>query len=121
MVLRSMIDSTTRLGVHVAEIISLSGGSKSDAWCQIKADATQLPVRTLHGAESAACRGAAIIAGVHVGVWESVASVARKTIEFDRVFEPRPENADTYDQLFARYTQLQETLKPLFYRSGDAP
>jgi hypothetical protein len=47
--------------------------------------------------------------------------VARKTIEFDRVFEPRPENADMYDQLFARYTQLQETLKPLFYRSGDAP
>jgi sugar (pentulose or hexulose) kinase len=69
MVLRRMIDATTHLVVDITEIFSLSGGAKSDAWCQIKADATLLPVRTLHGSGSAACRGAAIIAGVGVGLW----------------------------------------------------
>jgi sugar (pentulose or hexulose) kinase len=119
MVLRRMIDSTTRLGVHVAEIISLSGGSKSDAWCQIKADATQLPVRTLHGAGSAACRGAALIAGVGTGLWDSAVPTARSAVELDRSFEPRPENAEIYDQLFARYMTLQESLKPLLQPAGD--
>ncbi|MBC3193394.1 hypothetical protein H7X46_20235 [Pseudonocardia sp. C8] len=113
MVLRRMIDSTAGLGVEVKEIISLSGGSKSDAWCQIKADATQLPVRTLSGAGSAACRGAALIAGVGAGVWESAVPVARSAVDYDRTFEPRAENAEAYEQLLTRFTTLQELLKPL--------
>ncbi|WP_077487811.1 xylulokinase [Sinomonas mesophila] len=119
MVLRRMIDSTTRLGVHVEEIISLSGGSKSDAWCQIKADATQTPVHTLRGAESAACRGAALIAGAAVGLLDSAVPVARSGIELDRSFKPRPENAEVYDQLFSRYMTLQESLKPLLQPAED--
>jgi xylulokinase len=113
MVLRRMIDSTTQLDVAVNEIISLSGGAKSDVWCQIKADATQLPVHTLHGSGSAACRGAAIIAGVGVGLWESAVTVSRSAVDFDRSFHPRPENAKVYDELFARFMTLQKSLKPL--------
>jgi len=118
MVLRRMIDSTTRLGVEVNEIISLSGGSKSDAWCQIKADATQTTVHTLRDAESAACRGAAIIAGVSAGIWESVHSVTRTGVEFDRTFRPERTNADVYDQLFDRYLTVQTALAPL-YRGAE--
>ncbi|PJK20427.1 xylulokinase [Mycolicibacterium goodii] len=114
MVLRRMIDSTKQLGAEVSEVISLSGGSKSDAWCQIKADATQLPVRTLKGAESAGCRGAAILAGVAVGMWKSHAEIARRTLQFDREFKPDPGNAQTYDRLFANYVRLQNTLQPMF-------
>jgi sugar (pentulose or hexulose) kinase len=113
MVLRRMIDATTQLGVDITEIFSLSGGAKSDAWCQIKADATQLPVRTLHGSGSAACRGAAIIAGVGVGLWPSAVDVSLSGIEFDRSFTPQAENAKVYDELFARFMALQESLKPL--------
>jgi xylulokinase len=119
MVLRRMIESTTQLGVEVNEIISLSGGAKSGAWCQIKADAAQVPVHTLHGAGSAACRGAALIAGVGVGLWESAVPIARSAVEVDRSFEPKPENAPVYDQLFARYMTLQESLKPLLQPAGD--
>ncbi|MGK5115188.1 MULTISPECIES: xylulokinase [unclassified Geodermatophilus] len=120
MVLRRMIDSTTQLGVDVNEIISLSGGAKSDAWCQIKADATQLPVHTLHGSGSAACRGAAIIAGVGVGLWESAVAVSRAAVEYDRSFHPRAENAKVYDVLFARFMALQESLKPLLVAAEPA-
>ncbi|TQC44686.1 hypothetical protein EEB14_35940 [Rhodococcus sp. WS4] len=119
MVLRRMIDSTTKLGVDVAEIISLSGGSKSDAWLQIKADATQLPVRTLNGAGSAACRGAALIAGVGAGLWPSAVPLARSVVEFDRSFAPRPENAQVYDQLFSLFMTLQDALEPLLQSAGD--
>lgn len=118
MVLRRMIDSTAKIGGNVTGIISLSGGSKSDIWCQIKADATQLPVRTLNGADSAACRGAAIIAGVGAGIWESAVHIARSAIEYDRRFEPQPEHAEVYTQLFSRYLTLQESLKPLLGSEG---
>lgn len=113
MVLRRMIDSTTQLGVGVNEIISLSGGSKSAAWCQIKADATQLPVRTLRDAGSAACRGAAIIAGVGAGLWDDAVPVARANLEFEREFSPRPEHAEVYDRLFDRFGLLQDCLRPV--------
>ena len=117
MVLRRMLEATTSLGVEVTEILSLSGGSKSAVWCQIKADATKLPVHTLRTAESAACRGAAIAAGVDVGVWESPVAVARENLRFDRTFEPRPENFAVYDRLFQDYKRLQDTVKP-FYQGG---
>lgn len=119
MVLRRMIDSTTQLGVEVKEIISLSGGSKSAVWCQIKSDATQLPVRTLLDAGSAACRGAAVIAGVAAGVWSEPADVARAGLTFDRELVPQPENAAVYDQLFERYQQLQEALAPMLRPVDD--
>ena len=120
MVLKRMIDSTTRLGVDVDEIISLSGGSKSDAWCQIKADATQRPVRTLHGAGSAACRGAALIAGVGIGLWESAVPVVRggdRLTTAPSSHDPRTRRSMT--QLFARYMTLQESLKPLLQPADD--
>ncbi|MFC7885141.1 FGGY-family carbohydrate kinase [Streptomyces sp. NPDC057376] len=113
MVLRRMIESTARLGVDVTEIFALSGGSKSAAWCQIKADATGLPVRTLRGADSAACRGAALIAGVGTGLWDSAAPVSRNAVAFDRSYEPRAQHAEIYDRLFTRYVALQDAVKPL--------
>lgn len=108
MVLKRMIDATAKLGVEVEQIISLSGGSKSDVWCQIKADATQVPVHTLRSADAAACRGAAIIAGAHGDVWESVESAAARELVFERTFQPRPEYAAVYAQLFDRFVALQE-------------
>lgn len=117
MVLRRMIDSTTALGGQVEEIISLSGGAKSAAWCQIKADATQTTVRTLRDAGSAACRGAAIIAGVSAGLWDDAEPIARANLEFDKTYEPCPQHAEVYDQLFDRFLLLQDSLAPL-YRLG---
>ncbi|VEJ59569.1 xylulokinase [Arachnia propionica] len=113
MVLRRMIEATAQLGIKVSEIISLSGGAKSAAWCQIKSDATGLPLRTLLSAESAACRGAALIAAVGAGLIESAAPIARQSIDFDRSYQPNPQHTKTYDELFERYGMLEKALKPL--------
>jgi hypothetical protein len=45
--------------------------------------------------------------------------VARSAIKFQHSFQPRPENAEVYDQLFARYMTLQESLKPLLQPADD--
>ncbi len=67
MVLLRMIEGTRALGVEVDEIRSLSGGAKSATWCQLKANASGLPVRTMQTTDIAACLGAAILAGVAAG------------------------------------------------------
>lgn len=121
MVLRRMIESTAELGVEIKEIISLSGGSKSAAWCQIKSDTTQLPLRTLSGAGAAGCRGAAIIAGAALGLWESAAQISSRGVEFERSYEPNADLASTYDHLYGRFNRLQEAINPLLRESQPAP
>ncbi|MCW4466787.1 FGGY family carbohydrate kinase [Glutamicibacter sp. MNS18] len=112
-VLRRMIESTLELGVEIKQIISLSGGSKSAAWCQIKSDTTQLPVHTLSGGGAAACRGAAIIAGVELGLWDSAAAISNHGVEFEHSYEPNADLAETYNRLYHRFNRLQESLDPL--------
>lgn len=113
MVLRRMIESTEDLGVEITEIISLSGGAKSAAWCQIKADATGRPVHTVKGAGSAACRGAAIIAGVAAELWPSAVDIACAGLEFSSTYKPNAANAAVYDDLYTRFLALQEATKLL--------
>lgn len=119
MVLRRMIDATEKLGVEVGEILSLSGGSKSAAWCQIKADATQLPVHTLGAAESAACRGAALIAAESTGAITSAASRAREGVVFEHTYTPRQENEAVYQALFEKYCELQALVAPFARKAAD--
>lgn len=117
MVLMRMIEATCSLGVDVKEIRSLSGGAKSAAWCQIKADASGLPVRTMQTTDIAACLGAAILAGVAAGVWKSVVDTASQIAQYDKQYEPRSQPKPLYDGMLVEYKTLMKELKPAFQRS----
>ena len=54
MVLLRMLEATRALGIDAEEIRLLSGGAKSRAWCQITANASGLPIRTMKTTEIAA-------------------------------------------------------------------
>jgi hypothetical protein len=41
-------------------------------------------------------------------------------VRIARVFEPRPENRETYDRLFAQFMVCQKTLKPVFHALNRA-
>ncbi|MED3724864.1 xylulokinase [Priestia filamentosa] len=114
MVLRRMIEATETLGVNIEEIISLGGGSKSSAWCQIKADATGLTIKTMKNTESAACLGAAILAGVGAGVWKSPEEAATNIAKEDKIYQPDQKNKEVYDQVFDNYKKLQEGIREFF-------
>jgi len=116
MTLCRMLDATESMGTKVTEIRSLSGGAKSPFWCQMKADATGKTVRTMRNTEDSACLGAAILAGVAVGLWKDVESCAAKFIEDDKVFIPAAENFAAYRKVYERYKDLQKTLHDFFIR-----
>jgi len=112
--LRRMIDATKALGIEIEEIRSLGGGAKSKLWCQIKADLTGLPVATMKNTEDAACLGAAILAGVATGVWESVEQAVGQIVESEDRFEPNTQNRQTYDKVYAAYCELYADLCDTF-------
>lgn len=117
MVLLRMIEATRALGVEVAEVRSLSGGAKSAAWCQIKANAAGLPLRTMKTTDYAACLGAAILAGVAAGLWSSVADTATRLAAPQDSYTPDPASKALYEEMLVEYRRLTSELAPVFRRS----
>lgn len=118
MVLLRMVEATQNLGVDVGEIRSLSGGAKSPVWCQIKANATGLPVRTMKTTDYAACLGAAILAGVGAGLWSSVEETASGLAGYETEYSPDPAQKPVYDAMLSEYRRLTSDLAPVFRRSA---
>lgn len=110
--IRRMVEYSERVtGKPVTEIRSLGGGSLSPVWCQIKADTLGRPVVTMKNTQDAACLGAAVLAGVGVGLWPSASALTDSVVEIEHVYEPNPANKEAYDRLAERYDELVKCLK----------
>lgn len=89
------------------------GGSRSDTWSQIKADALGFALHRTALPDSAAL-GAAILAGVGSGAMPSLQDAIRRLIRFDRTFEPNAALAGYYAEKFGRYRELYAVLRPFY-------
>jgi xylulokinase len=87
------------------------GGSRSDVWCQIRADALGIILRRVGAPESAAV-GAAILAGLGSGTMVSLEAAVAQLVKFDRTFEPDSSHRAYYDEKFGHYRHLYEQLRP---------
>lgn len=111
--LRENVELLKELEVDVKELVSLGGGARSRLWLQIKADVTGLP---LHAAEceEAASLGAAILAGVAVGLFPDVETACQQMVRGGARVEPDPAHRSVYEAAYNRYLRLYDTLQPLF-------
>lgn len=87
------------------EIILGGGGAKSGLWRQIIADVFGLKVRISAGAAEGSAYGAALLAGVGIGLWQSVEKAAA-TASYPEEVEPREENRRLYEKKYAQYCKL---------------
>lgn len=87
------------------------GGSRSDVWCQIRADVLGMSLRRT-AVPDAAALGAAILAGVGSGAFAALAPAVRQLVRFEQTFEPDTGLAGLYHERFAHFRSLYETLKP---------
>ena len=97
------------LGVDVDEIRVMGGGAKSPLWCSIKSDMTGKRLITLKNKETA-CLGAAILAGVGAGVFESVEK-ACELIETDKVYTPSGKDYSKVYENFVKYDNILNVRK----------
>jgi xylulokinase len=95
------------LGATATEIRVTSGGSKSDFWVQILADCFGAPCVRLSVDEGPAM-GAAILAGVGIGIWPNVETACKAVVKVAGSIAP----GDTdYSASFDRYSSLYPALK----------
>jgi xylulokinase len=112
-IIKRNIDVLEQMGIPVKEIRSLGGGAKSDLWNQIKADVTERPVVILENDE-AACLGAAIVAGVGTGIFDSYESAVEKMVREKKRYIPNSEASEKYKSAYAKYIELYESLVSVF-------
>jgi xylulokinase len=91
------------------------GGARSDLWCQIRADILGVELRRNEFRDSGTL-GAAVIAGVGVGLFPSLAEAARRMLRVGRTFAPNPALAANYDDLFSLYRETYKALIPVHHR-----
>ena len=112
-IVRRNIEVMENLGISVNELRCLGGGARSAVWNQIKADITGRPVLTMEN-EEAACLGAAIIAGVGVGIFDSIESACSRMVKVKKCFKPNRKNEKVYSENYRKYMDLYNSLIPVF-------
>lgn len=112
-VLMRNIEALQAMNVSVSEIRSLGGGARSDVWNQIKADITGRRLVTFQCKEAASL-GAAILAGKGLGLYRSVEEACTHMVAIDRSYEPNPEHREVYENAYARYRKLFDSLLEMF-------
>ena len=112
-IVKRNIEAVEDLNIQVSEIRCLGGGAKSPVWNQIKADLIGKPVVTMES-EEAACLGAAIVAGVGIGMFKSPEDATSKMVKIKQRFQPNPENSDLYARYFKKYVDLYDSLVDMF-------
>jgi autoinducer 2 (AI-2) kinase len=97
--LRRISELTHEFPSHV---IFASGASKGSLWCQILADVLQIPVHTRVVKEATAL-GAAICAGVGIGLYSGFSEAVEQVVKEERVYQPDNQKAAIYQDLYERW------------------
>ena len=97
---------------EIREIRATGGGASSDVWLQIKADVLGTSITALDCKEVGAA-GSAALAGVAIGVYDSLEDTVRTMAPTRRVFAPNPARMQAYGALYRKYANLYTAVKQL--------
>lgn len=110
--LRHNLDTAEKIGVRVQEMHTMGGAANSRMWTQIKSDVTGKTIR-VPDSDMATCKGAAILAGVGVGLYSSFQDAVERLVSLKRIHQPNMSIKPVYDDNYATYLQLYQQLKPV--------
>jgi autoinducer-2 kinase len=89
-------------GIRIEELVFAGGASKGKLWPQIVADVTGRRVKIPKVTEATAL-GTAMAAGVGVGIYADMKSAAQMLVQWERAYEPNPQNRAVYDALSEKF------------------
>jgi xylulokinase len=96
-------------GVAINRIRATGGGTRSPWWTQLKADVTNMPIEVIEQQE-AGTLGAAILAGLAVGIYGDLEEVSRAFSGTSTVYEPDPVRAKMHRARLDVYNKTVATL-----------
>ena len=116
--LRHVISPIVAAGATVNELRVSGGQAQNQAWNQLKANVTGLPVAVPRVAETAVL-GAAILASVGIGAYPDLATATRRMVAIETRLTPDPAARAIYDDVFEVYAGLYPALAPSFHRLAE--
>lgn len=108
--MKDIVTSMLRSGINVETIRIMGGPTKSKLWNQIQSDMYNRPVETLKITDAAAL-GAAILAGVGVGIFKDIREGVSGMVKVDKKYTPIKENTKLYDEFYNIYCRIYEGLE----------
>lgn len=111
--LRSVLDVFEENGLEIRKLTLIGGGAKSPLWNEIMCNiyGKSLAVHSYPG--EATSLGAAIAAGVGVGIFKDYGEAA-KIIRYKRELVPEPSKVEEYEKYYQVYKMMYPQLKPIY-------
>ena len=110
--LRHNLDVAKEAGAEAKILRAMGGSANSLLWTQIKADITGKSI-VVPSSDTATTLGAAMLAGVAVGMYRDYEEATALTVKETRRHEPNPGNREKYEKNYHTYLALYESLKAL--------
>ncbi len=111
--LRVILDAFLEQGAQIEEMRLIGGGARSAVWRQILADVYELPIVRPTLLAEATSLGAAIAAGVGVGLFTDFA-VGHELVQVEKAEQPDPDRSQRYIALCDRFQETYAALEPIF-------
>jgi xylulokinase len=106
------------LGVGLDRFVAVGGATRNTFWMQNKADVVGRPIE-VPAVEEATPLGAAILAGIGVGLFRDEEDAFERVFRPGRTYAPDPGVSRCYAEGFRIYKDLYPALRPISRRLGE--
>lgn len=103
--IRDILEELVRIGAEVRQLRITGGGARSELWRQIISDVLGMSLG-YSGADS--CLGAAMLAGVAAGVFDTVEAACRSMSRAVAWSEPQRSTVRAYEKLYREFCELRD-------------
>lgn len=110
--LRHNLETAEKAGANADVLCSMGGAANSRLWTQIKADVTGKKI-VVPSSDTATALGAAILAGVGTGIYDSFEQAVKLTVHNKREHIPNKEKEQIYNKGYEKYLKIYQNLKQI--------
>ena len=112
--LRDGLELMQSMGLSIERVVASGGGTQHPLWLQLQADILGAEVVRTEAQEAAAL-GAALLAGVGVGLYSDFSTACEAAVRYSReVYRPRPAIGARYREQAEIFRGLYRALAPIF-------
>lgn len=108
--LRHNIEIAEDAGAVVKELVATGGSANSLLWTQIKSDITGKEI-IVPGSDEATPLGAAILAGIGIGIYKDFNEAVEKCVNVKRSHKVNLDDKQAYNKGYEKYIRLYELLE----------
>jgi len=102
----------------IQKIIAVGGAVRNQFWMQNKADVTGKVIE-VPALEEATTLGAAMLAGIGLGLYQDEQDAWQRTYKEGRIYEPDRDRQEAYEDYYRIFKKLQPSLKEVNHAIFD--